>query len=158
MEDGDRSSGDQAHGEHARSDAIRAAQRRRVELKQALSEVEVAAAAPAGDARWSGALVESLEQLKSAIEQHAEEVEGSGGLLDEIVVVAPRLHKRVAQLRLEHALLIGKTLAAITTTRTSHDAAEIRADVLDALVALARHRQDGSDLVYEAYSIDIGGS
>ncbi len=146
------------NGDQGRSDAVRAAQVRRVELKHALSDVEVAAAAPAADANWRGALVESLEQLKLAIEQHAEEVEGTDGLLDEIVVAAPRLHKRVTQLRREHAVLIGQTLAAITTTRTAHEAGEVRAEVLDVLFALARHRQDGSDLVYEAYNIDIGGS
>jgi hypothetical protein len=32
-----------------------------------------------------------------------------------------------------------------------------RADLTTLLVALARHRQRGADLVYEAYDVDIGG-
>jgi predicted metal-dependent hydrolase len=140
----------------ADSDAVRAAKRRRIELKRALSDVEVAAAAPAPDANWRNTLLESLEQLKSALEQHAEEVESAGGLLDEIVDVAPRLHKRVVQQRREHGMLIDQTLAAITATRTGRDVGEVRAQVLDALIAIARHRQHGSDLVYDAYMIDIG--
>ena len=144
--------------EPAHSDAVRAAKQRRIELKQAMSDVEVAAAAPAPDANWRHTLIESLEQLNSALEQHAEEVESSGGLLDEIVVVAPRLHKRVVQQRREHNLLSDQTLAAIATTRTADSASEVRAEVIDALIAIARHRQHGSDLVYDAYTIDIGGS
>jgi hypothetical protein len=140
----------------AQSEAVSAAKRRRVELKQAMSDVEVAAAAPAPDANWGNALLESLEQLNAALEQHAEEVESAGGLLDEIVDVAPRLHKRVMQQRQEHVVLIDQTLAAIAATRTGRDAGEVRAEVLDALIAIARHRQHGSDLVYDAYMIDIG--
>lgn len=140
----------------ADSAAVRAAKQRRIELKRALSDVEVAAAAPAPDANWRNTLLESLEQLKSALEQHAEEVESIGGLLDEIVVVAPRLHKRVVQQRREHGVLIDQTLAAITAIRTGRDVGEVRAQVLDALIAIARHRQHGSDLVYDAYMIDIG--
>lgn len=142
----------------AQSDAIRAAKQRRIELKQAMSDVEVAAAAPAPDANWRNTLLESLEELKSALEQHTEEVESTGGLLDEIVDVAPRLHQRVVQQRQEHAVLIDLTLAAITAARATPDAADVRAEVMAALIAIARHRQHGSDLVFDAYTIDIGGS
>jgi len=34
---------------------------------------------------------------------------------------------------------------------------EIRAELTTLLVALARHRQRGADLVYEAYDVDLGG-
>ena len=33
----------------------------------------------------------------------------------------------------------------------------MRAELTALLVALARHRQRGADLVYEAYAVDIGG-
>ena len=36
-------------------------------------------------------------------------------------------------------------------------AADIRVDVIDILNDFARHRQDGADLIYEAYDVDIGG-
>jgi hypothetical protein len=145
-----------ADADPAHSDAVRAAKGRRIELKRALSDVEVAAAAPAPDANWRNTLLESLEQLNSALEQHAEEVESTGGLLDEIVEKAPRLHNRVVRQRQEHVVLIDQTLAIITATRTGRDAGEVRAEVLDALIAISRHRQHGSDLVYDAYTIDIG--
>jgi predicted metal-dependent hydrolase len=138
------------------SDAVRAAKRRRIELKRAMSDVEVAAAAPAPHANWRDTLLESLEQLKSALEQHAEEVESTGGLLDEIVEKAPRLHRRVVRQRQEHVVLVDQTLATIMATRRGRDASEVRAEVLEALIAIARHRQRGSDLVYDAYTIDIG--
>lgn len=103
-------------------------------------------------------LIESLEELDSALKQHADEVESVDGLLDEIVNVAPRLHKRVAQQRQEHAVLINQTLAAITAVRSTADAADVRAAVIEAITAIARHRQHGSVLVFDAYTIDIGGS
>ena len=142
----------------AQSDAIRAAKQRRVELKLAMSDVEVAAASPAPDVNWRNRLLESLEQLNTALEQHAEEVESTGGLLDEIVDVAPRLSKRVVQQRDEHPVLIDQTLAAIEAARSGRDVGDVRAEVIAALIAIARHRQHGSDLVYDAYTIDIGGS
>ncbi len=121
-----------------------------------MSDVEVAAAAPASGTSWRTTLIETLEQLGSALEQHAEEVEGAEGLLNEIVDVAPRLHNRVVKQRREHAVLIDQTLAAITATRTARDASAVRAEVMDVLVAIARHRQHGCDLVYDAYMIVIG--
>lgn len=33
----------------------------------------------------------------------------------------------------------------------------LRSEVLDLLVAVARHRQRGADLVYEVHNVDIGG-
>jgi hypothetical protein len=33
----------------------------------------------------------------------------------------------------------------------------MRTDLTALLVALAKHRQRGADLIYEAYDVDIGG-
>ncbi len=36
-------------------------------------------------------------------------------------------------------------------------AEELRVELTALLAALARHRQRGADLIYEAYAVDLGG-
>jgi len=141
-----------------RSQAFRAAAERRIELKQALSDVEIAAASPSGAPAWRDRVLEQLQSLRTALLQHVEEVEHESGLLAEILDVAPRLANKIALVRDEHPKLCEQVANAITMTKTSSDAEEIRAEILLALSAIARHRQRGADLVYEGYDVDIGGS
>lgn len=139
------------------TEALAAAKRRRVELKSAVSSVESAAAAPAASAGWADDLVRELEELREAFDQHVEEVEGRDGLLAEVVTTAPRLANKVKQVEAEHPPLIEQIARTIDEVRASADPERSRVVVLEALAAVARHRQRGADLVYEAYSVDIGG-
>jgi hypothetical protein len=143
---------------HGRSEAVRAAAHRRVELKQALSQVEIAAASPSGDPAWRDRLLAQLQSLRIAVLQHIEEVEDESGLLAELLDLAPRLANKIALVRDEHPELCDLVADAITETETSADVEAIRAKVLLALNAIARHRQKGADLVYEGYEVDIGGN
>jgi len=133
-----------------------AARQRRIELKQAMSAVEIAAAGAAGDPTWRGDLRAALDDLRRSWDHHVGEVEGSDGLLAELVGKAPRLSPKVARLGDEHVELGGRIDEAIGHLDDA-DVADVRAEVLDVLVAVARHRQLGADLVYEAYHVDIGG-
>ncbi|MDH3682084.1 MAG: hypothetical protein OEV40_19290 [Acidimicrobiia bacterium] len=140
-----------------RSEALRGAAQRRVELKQALSQVEIAAAAPSGDPGWRDRLLGQLELLRIALDQHVEEVEAPDGLLPELLAEAPRLANQIAVVQDEHPMLTRQVAAAIELATSSADIPRVRAEVLDALNAIVRHRQAGADLVYEGYSVDIGG-
>ncbi len=139
------------------TDALEAAKKRRVELKNAVSAVETAAASPAASPGWSEALLKELDDLRLAFDQHCEEVEGVDGLLAEVIDVAPRLANKVKRVEAEHPPLIEHIARTIDAVKASDDAEESRAAALDVLAAIARHRQLGADLVYEAYSVDIGG-
>lgn len=133
-----------------------AARQRRLELKQAMSEVEIAAAGAAGDPTWRADLQAAFDELLIAYDGHVDEVEGPDGLLEELVQKAPRLSNHVARLGGEHPDLrvqIESTAAKIGSAEVS----DVRREVLDVLVALAKHRQNGADLVYDAYNVDIGG-
>ncbi len=142
-----------------RSNALRAAAERRVELKQALSLVEVAVASPSGDPSWRDRVLGELEGLQIALSQHVEEVEEEEhGLLAEILHIAPRLANQIERVRGEHPELCDQVAAAMAMARTSSDVEQIRGEVLLVLSAIARHRQKGADLVYEGYDVDIGGS
>jgi hypothetical protein len=133
-----------------------AARLRRTELKQALSATEIAAAGAVGDPTWRGDLRVALDDLRAAWAHHVDEVEGPDGLLPELVGKAPRLASKVARLDDEHTELRTRIDAAIDHAKSS-DPEELRAEVLEVLVGIARHRQFGADLVYEAYHVDIGG-
>lgn len=142
---------------HTRSDALIAATARRVELKDAISRVERVAAAPSGVPTWRADLVEELDVLRLALDQHVEEVEGEEGLLAELTAAAPRLVNKIDRIRDEHPALCRNARDTIETIRNSDDVEAARSAVLSLLVDVARHRQKGADLVYEGYSVDIGG-
>lgn len=140
------------------SDALQAAAAKRVELKEALSRVEAAAASPSADAGWRPRLMRELEYLRAALLEHVDEVEAEDGLLAEMIVQAPRLANQIASVRDEHPDLCSQVDQTIIDVRDSDDVIDLRTGVLETLTAVARHRQRGADLVYEGYQVDIGGS
>ena len=145
--------------ETTRSNALEAASAKRVELKLALSKAETATAAPSADPRWRAGLLDALRELQIALYQHVDEVEAPGGLLAELASVAPRLANQIASVRDEHPTLcrqVAEVIGRIESNSTAADA--IRTDTTELLMAVVRHRQRGADLVYEGYSVDIGGS
>ncbi len=140
-----------------RSEALSAAAERRVELKDAVSQLETAAAAPAGSPGWSDRLLVELDDLRIAFDQHVEEVEGPDGLLAELSSLAPRLVNKINRVRDEHPPLSAQLTDTIERVKAADDPDVARDAVLQMLAAIARHRQAGADLVYEGYNVDIGG-
>lgn len=140
-----------------KSEALEAARGRRLTLKQAVSAVETAAAAPAAEPRWHEMNVRDLERLRTAFDDHVAEVEAESGLLPELTRTAPRLHRSILQVQHEHPVICAQIDAAIALAVNAAPAAEVRSAALDTLVDIARHRQRGADLVYEGYMVDIGG-
>lgn len=140
-----------------RSNALRAAAQKRIELKQAISEVENATASASARPDWRPRLAATLGDLNEALLRHVEEVEGSEGLLAELMTKAPRLSRRIEEVRDEHPQLCHQATKVIDSLDDEAKVDVIRADVLDLLSAIARHRQAGADLVYEGYEVDLGG-
>jgi septal ring factor EnvC (AmiA/AmiB activator) len=137
--------------------ALEAARQRRVELKEAVSIVEIAASSPIGGPNWRSNLQTELERLRIALRQHVEEVEGAEGLLAQLTDDAPRLVNKIGQVRDEHVELTLQVADAIARAKQPSGAEELRSEVLAVLVSIVCHRQRGADLVYEAYEVDIGG-
>ena len=141
--------------------ALEAARGRRVELHAALVDTELALAAPAPGraSQWARDVVGRLEVLRAAFDRHVEVTEGPGGLYDEIRERAPRLMRKLESLRAEHPAIgegIADVLNRVAQVAADEEVSEVRAAVLTVLGRLARHRQVGSDLVYEAYNVDVG--
>jgi hypothetical protein len=143
-------------------DSLAGVAQRRSELEEAMQLVEREAAAPSGSAGWLDDLSAAVRRLEAAVSHHIIHVESPGGLLEEIVERAPRLQRSVEGTRDHHAVLahsITSLLALLTPPAKGEvvPMGQIRADVIEILSELARHRQDGADLIHEAYDVDIGG-
>jgi len=135
---------------------------RRNELEEAMQAIEREAAAPSASADWSTDLSAAVRQLQTALHDHIRHVEAPGALLEQIMETAPRLQRAVEETRNHHAVLAHSVadllnLLAVGDKGETTPVAEIRANVIEILNELARHRQDGADLIYEAYDVDIGG-
>lgn len=138
---------------------------RRADLYQAILALEQAAARPAAarEERWLAGVVEALGRLEQEIADHIEITERPQGLYDEIIDIAPRLTHNVQRLRDEHPQMLdaASTLRTRLTTEPVGDAQSIdetRDEIQRVLGRLVKHRQRGADLVWEAYSRDIGGA
>lgn len=134
--------------------------RRRSELGRAMQQVELAAAAPAGKKTWVNDLAISLRKLEIAWRHHVREAESPAGLHDRILDQAPRMQRTVEAIQADHRAIARSIEAALAEMQGADDDADreaLRDTALEILVALARHRQHGADLIYDAYSVDIGG-
>ncbi len=146
-------------------------QRRREALFEAVIGLEDALASPIGDhERWRLRVAMAVDHAVARISEHVAQTEGPGNILDEIVSVAPRLDRRVTQMKVDHENLEkaahGLALAVADLTpddgasagRSEDRAIAVRNRAVDVMGQIARHRQRGADLLYEAYSVDLGNS
>jgi len=141
---------------------LEALRRQRAELRESMSALEAALAAPAiaGQARWVQRVHGALMELAGDFREHVEITEGPEGLYRDVVRTSPRLSDAVANLTREHLLInshVEELLVRVTTPDVTGEVDRVR-DLATALLGrLVRHRQRGSDLVFEAYEVDIGG-
>jgi hypothetical protein len=136
--------------------------RRRAELRESMHAVEQALAAPAPGRleAWAERVHVALVELSADVREHIDVTEGPDGLYRGVLTTAPRLSNAVADLTNEHAeieRLVDTLLARVNKPELEGGAAQVRDLGTALLERLIRHRQRGSDLVYEAYESDIGG-
>ena len=136
--------------------------RQRAELRESMSALEDALAAPATSDRdrWAQRVHVAVVELAGDFREHVDLTEGPHGLYGELLKTSPRLSGAVTTLTREHVLISGQVdglLARVAAPEDFGDADRVR-DLGTALLGrLVRHRQRGSDLVFEAYEFDIGG-
>lgn len=138
------------------SNPLAKAKQRRIELRDAIAKLERSVSMAASGSGWRAAVEDSLAGLRAAIDAHVTEVEGPNGLLAQLVADAPRLSNEVELMKREHARLLVDTDVILADVADA-DATDIRDRAMSLLRDLVTHRQTGADLVYEAYSTDIGG-
>jgi len=147
-------------------DTLERTRLQRAGLRQAIVNVEVALATPAVSGRapvWVTDVGAALYRLRGALEHHIEVTEDADGILAQIVQLAPRLAGPCDRLRQEHVelkgLLEGES-SLFDGAPAAPDSMWVegrRRDITHVLGRLASHRQQGADLTYEAYGVDIGG-
>lgn len=136
--------------------------RHRAQLRESIGALEAALAAPAAAdrARWAQRVHVALVELAGDFRHHVEVTEGPDGLYRDLLETSPRLSGAVARLTREHTL-IRERVDSLLTELTAPDVTEhldrIRTLSTALLGRLVRHRQLGSDLVFDAYEFDIGG-
>lgn len=148
---------DEAEATSPNRPALHRARRRRVQLHEAMSALERDAARPTFSDEWLGVLQGSVSDLIDSLEAHTGEVEGDEGLLALIREDSPRLAAEIGEIEGEHVVL-ADAAARLLRAVESGDTERIRRRVTSLLGRITTHRQRGADLVYEAYSVDIGAS
>jgi hypothetical protein len=149
----------------ARDPGLDGLRRGRAELGgwMAAREQALAAPTPGRHAAWAERVDVALVELSADFGEHVavtEGSEGSDGLHDAVLKAAPRLAKSIHRLASEHAVLrglIGDLLARVTPPVAAGEIDAIRELGTALLGRLARHRQHGADLIYQAYQVDLGG-
>ena len=145
-------------GAGSRLEGVRA---RREELHGALVALERALARPAARPEWLSGVAAAMADLRRALDDHTERAEGAEGLFEQVLADAPRLagsietHRR-AHSELSRAVRRGLDVVETTIGADQPPVEEIRRTLIGLLGRLARHRQLGADLLYEAYQVDIG--
>lgn len=137
--------------------------RRRSELRESMSALELALSAPARaghTSAWVERVHAALLELSGDLRQHVALTEGPDGLYQDLLRTAPRLTGPVGVLTADHAVLddrLRHLLALVDPQAATEDVERVRALGTALLGRIVRHRQRGADLVYEAYEVDVGG-
>jgi hypothetical protein len=136
--------------------------RHRAELRESIGALEAALAAPAsGDqAHWAERVHAALAELSGDLREHIDITEGPDGLHHDVLEASPRLSDAVATLTHDHLRIcrqLDELLVRVATPSGTVGVNDIRDLSTTLLGSLVRHRQRGSDLVFDAYSLDIGG-
>ncbi len=134
---------------------------RRGELKRAMSDLEIAIGAPAPGRldEWAAGVAEPLARVRAAFDIHVEVNEGPQAYHQTILASAPRLAGRVNRLQREHVIMrheLDELQSALDGVTQADGAGEVRNRATEFIATLVRHRQRGSDLVWEAFSVDVG--
>ena len=140
---------------------VKAAGEKRRALNETMAELESAVAAASGAYWWRERVEDALANLGDALEAHIKEVEAPDGLLHQIIDEAPRLSGAAEQMKSDHRALQDAVASLWNTVSGPADSTgitEIRRKVTDLLGRLTVHRQHGSDLIYDAYNVDIAAA
>lgn len=132
----------------------------RAELRESAAAVDEALARPIGTAVWRERVHTAFVELEHDFRGHVQLTEGAAGLFETVLAEDTRLSPAIARQREEHVALADRLAAAVAALEhggSPVDLVVLREDLTSLVGALVRHRQRGNDLIYEAFSVDLGG-
>jgi hypothetical protein len=133
----------------------------RSHLRRACQELELALAAPLTGRldEWAHQVAPAVVRIREAFAVHISVTEGRSGLFEQIRSDAPRLVPALGRLHREHKDIAAELASAAEELDTAGEGSveQVRERLTTVLAGLSRHRQRGSDLLYEAYQVDLGG-
>ena len=143
-----------------------AALKRRAEVHETVRTLvrSLESATPGRESEWMSRVAGCLAKLREDVAEHIERTEAPGGLYDEIRTVQPRLTNQVQRLVTDHEAMRERVEACYALASASLDSPDpevvrtVRDEATAVVGLLQRHRQRGSDLIFEAYETDIGGA
>jgi len=146
-------------GQHEALIANRADRKRSLDALHQLEHFAGAAATGRENA-WTAEVGDALTALEAALSEQGRHSGESDSPLSDIEVQEPRLRNRVTQLRQRYHELerrIEELRSQLdTTARACADVGDIRHRLENLAAELRYLRAREADLVYEAYSVDIG--
>jgi hypothetical protein len=132
---------------------LRAVRVRRAGLRRACEGLRAVLADGAEPGRLRAAAAE-VEELWAT---HIGQTEAPDGVLAQILADCPRLAPMVSRLRADHPAITRRLDGARQRLDGPDPGPERAADeLLAALAAIDRHRNGGSELIYRAYTVDVG--
>lgn len=108
-----------------------------------------------GDENWTATFRQALHDLSEAYNDHVDDAEAPGGFFVDLTEADPRLEVEVAVLRQDHTDLASRFQGLL---RTDPDENSILSDTAELLLDLEAHESLGADLMYRAFSEDLGGA
>ncbi len=135
----------------------------RAELGESMAALDAALALPVGlGGMWRRRVRAALTELAHDLRDHVDLTEAPDGLYADLRARAPRLSHEVDARLSEHAEFLAEVdrlLGERDEGLEGPEAVRAHREAATALIGrLVRHRQRGSDLVFEAYDVDLGGS
>lgn len=127
---------------------------RRQELYDSMRRLERAVARPSGLADWRIDIEAALHDLRSALSEHVAQVEGSGGLFEQVLAHSPHLAAEIDSLRRDHREMLETCNQALSMS-ADWEPLLLRRRVNVLLARLALHRQQGAELLFDAYNVDL---
>ena len=132
-------------------------------LVAAMQKLEraLAAAAPSREREWAERVVVDLGDVRRELERHRQSAEAADGLFAELAVAMPAAHHRIEQLRVAHRALLDEIDRLVASAEgisagKSDSFEAIRRWAAALLTELRQHQAREVDLIYEAFSRDIG--
>ena len=141
--------------------AVQSSRDDRMRMLKALSALEsaLAAGATSRQTAWNRRVMAVLAVLAETMEAQTRELDSGEGLLAEILNQAPRFERAVHQLRDHYADLVRQieSLRKEFTDAGETDVGEIRHRLAWLITAIRHFQARESDLLQDAFQIDIGG-